>query len=303
EAIHGEISQEQRTAAMDRFRSKQTQLLVATDVAARGIDVNNLSHVINYNLPDGTEAYVHRSGRTGRANNSGISLVIVNMREKYKIRHLEGKIGKRFEQGQIPSGEDICERQLFSLIDKVCNVEVNEKQISKYMELINKKFENMDRDELIKKFVSEEFNRFLEHYQNADDLNSNVNSSTGPREESPYLFARFKINIGKNIDLTVKELFGFLNEQPELRGVEIGDIRIKDNFTLLEVDEKFKDKILDCFTNADIDGIPITITCEETGIRSNRAPKPRGHSQRPPYRNSRPPNRSTGKRRGSKKRY
>ncbi|MDA1061115.1 MAG: DEAD/DEAH box helicase, partial [bacterium] len=174
EAIHGEISQEQRIHAMNRFKSKKVQLLVATDVAARGIDVSGLTHVINYNLPESGDAYLHRSGRTGRASNSGISIVIVNMREKFKIRDLERKIGKPFEQGKIPSGQNICEKQLFSLVDKICNVYVNEAQIGKYLDVINKKFESMDREELIKKFVSEEFNRFLDHYKDAIDLNSNV---------------------------------------------------------------------------------------------------------------------------------
>ncbi len=174
EAIHGEISQEQRTQVMNRFRDKKVQLLVATDVAARGIDVSGLTHVINYNLPDSSEAYVHRSGRTGRANNDGISLVIVNMREKYRIRDLERKIGKQFEKGRIPTGADICEKQLFNLVERVCNIDVNEDQIHKYLNLIAKKFEKMDRDVLIKKFISVEFNRFLEQYQDAVDLNNHV---------------------------------------------------------------------------------------------------------------------------------
>ncbi|MBT7484672.1 DEAD/DEAH box helicase, partial [Candidatus Peregrinibacteria bacterium] len=271
EAIHGEISQDQRTHVMNRFRDKKIQLLVATDVAARGIDVAKLTHVINYNIPDRLDAYVHRSGRTGRANNSGISLVIVNMREKYKIRMLESKVGKSFEQARIPSGEDICEKQLFSLVDKVCNMEVNEAQIGKYIGLISKKFEHMSRDELIKKLISEEFNRFLNHYKDSADLNSNVGSERAPRyDKSHVLFARFNINIGKRMGLHVKELFNFINEQRELKGVEIGTITIKDSYTLLEVDEKYKDKVLDCFGRADMNGVSMKISCEQTGIRSTR---------------------------------
>ena len=208
EAIHGEISQEQRTHVMNRFRDKKIQLLVATDVAARGIDVSKLTHVINYTLPDSSDAYLHRSGRTGRANNAGISLLIINMREKYKIKGLERRIGKLFEQGKIPSGDDICEKQLFDLVDKVCNVEVNESQIGKYLELMNEKFKDMTRDELIKKFTSVEFNRFLSHYQNAVDLNSGVSSGKIQHpSKSGILFARFNINVGKNAGLNIKELF------------------------------------------------------------------------------------------------
>lgn len=302
EAIHGEISQEQRTHVMNRFREKKTQLLVATDVAARGIDVSGLTHVINFNLPETLEGYVHRSGRTGRANNDGISLVILNMREKYKIRQLENKIGKSFEQGRIPSGEDICEKQLFSLIEKVCNVPVNEKQIGKYMELINKKFENMDREELVKKFVSVEFNRFLEHYQGSNDLNSGVNGERGERSEkserfdkSGILFARFRINVGSKLGLNIKELFDFLNANRELKGVEIGAINIGKDYTTFEVDEKYKDKIMPYFEDADMGDIMVEIVCEETGLPSSRSSerKPRSGGD---HRRSGGGNRSGGRR-------
>ncbi len=272
EAIHGEVSQEQRTHVMNRFKDKKVQLLVATDVAARGIDVSGLTHVINYNLPESTEGYVHRSGRTGRANNLGISLVIVNMREKYKIRELERRIGKKFEQGKIPKGEDICEKQLFSLVDKIYNIEVNEKQIGKYLEIINKKFEKMDKETLIKKIVSAEFSRFIEHYQGSTDLNSNINNrsergerSQGSDRKSSILFARFDLGIGKKQGLTKTELFGFLNDKPALKGIEIGNIDIKTENTFLEVDQNLKDEVLAYFKDADVQ-----ITCQETGIQSTR---------------------------------
>lgn len=270
EPIHGDISQAQRTLVMDRFRDKKIQLLVATDVAARGIDVSGLTHVINYNLPEKVESYVHRSGRTGRAHNLGISLVIVNMREKYKIRHLEQAIGKNFEQGKIPTGEDICERQLFSLIDKVCNVEVNEKQIGKYLASINKKFEDMDRDTLIMKFVSEEFNRFLNHYHNSVDLNTRVGDRNDSFDDSGTLFARFKINVGTDIGLDVKDLLTFINDFPGLRGVEIGNVKLRTDHTVFEVDQTAKDKVIDCFTDVDMGGTDVRIICEETGVRSTR---------------------------------
>ena len=295
EAIHGEISQEQRTHVMNRFRDKKIQLLVATDVAARGIDVNKLTHIINYNLPESGEAYLHRSGRTGRANHAGISLVIVNMREKHRIRSLERTIGKTFEKAQIPRGEDICEKQLFKLIDKVCNVEINEDQISKYLDLINKKFENMDRDELIKKFVSTEFNMFLEHYKDAVDLNSGVESRGNTRGErnsqhehgervrgkSSILFARFHLNIGKELGLEVKELLHFLNSQPGLRGVEIGNVNVKKDHTMFEMDERFKDKVLTAFDESEAEGVEPKVSCEETGIRSSRPAnkRPKGHGR------------------------
>lgn len=285
EAIHGEISQEQRTQVMGRFRDNKIQLLVATDVAARGIDVSGLTHIINYTLPDGADAYVHRSGRTGRANNTGISLVIVNMREKHRVRDLERKIGKRFEKGQIPSGNDICENQLFSLIEKVRNVEVNEDQINKYWELLEKKFDKMDRDELMKRFVSVEFNRFLEQYKNASDLNSGMKNDKSERfDNSSMSFARFQINVGKSHGLDVKELFSFLNTHPELKRVEIGDINIKKDHTLFDVDENFQAKILDHFTGSDMNGIAVKISCKGKGIRTTRKPQSRKPKGRPSHR-------------------
>lgn len=279
EAIHGEISQEQRIHVMNRFRDKKVQLLVATDVAARGIDVEKLTHVINYNPPEKVEAYVHRSGRTGRANNAGISLLIVNMREKYKIRDLERRIGKTFEKGVVPSGEAICEKQLFMLVDKVSNVEVNEKRIAKYMDLIQKKFESLSREELIMKFVSEEFNRFLEYYKNAGDLNPSVNERSQRNDKSSILFARFNINVGSSAKLNVKDVFAFMNDKKELRGVEIGTINIKKDNSTFEVDQNFKEKVINCFNGADINGVRIDISCEETGIQSLR--KPKGRPERP----------------------
>ncbi len=285
EAIHGEISQEQRTQVMSRFRDHKTQLLVATDVAARGIDVSGLTHIINYTLPDGADAYVHRSGRTGRANNMGISLVIVNMREKHRVRDLERKIGKPFKQGQIPSGDDICENQLFSLIEKVRNIEINEKQINKYMELLEKKFDKMDRDELLKRFVSVEFNRFLEQYKNASDLNSGMKNEKAERyDTSSMSFARFQINVGKRHGLDVKDLFQFLNTHPDLRRVEIGDINIKKDHTLFDVDENYQDKILEHFKDADMNGIEVKISCKGKGIKSTRKPQSRKPKGRPSHR-------------------
>jgi ATP-dependent RNA helicase DeaD len=183
DALHGDLSQAQRDHVMGRFRSKHLQLLVATDVAARGLDVNDLTHIINFNLPDEDEVYIHRSGRTGRAGKSGISLSILHMREKHKLRAIEKKIGKRFEKKQVPSGKEICEIQLFNLIDKFQQVEINEKQIDPFLEVIYDKLSSLDREELIKRFVSVEFNQFLEYYKNARDLNANEKTEGGDRSD------------------------------------------------------------------------------------------------------------------------
>jgi len=185
DAMHGDLSQAQRDHVMGRFRKGNIQLLVATDVAARGIDVDNLTHVINYNLPDETDTYVHRSGRTGRANNKGTSISIVHSREGNKIKHLEEKIGKTIERKMVPSGKDICEKQLFTLLDKVEKTEVDESKIAEYLPAILQKLSWLEKEDLIKRFISVEFNRFLEYYKDAKDLNAKAKSSRGGREDRP----------------------------------------------------------------------------------------------------------------------
>jgi len=171
DALHGDLSQQQREYTLGRFRSKTLQLLIATDVAARGLDVTDLTHVINYNLPDDPDTYIHRSGRTGRAHRKGISITIINSRENNRIRDLERRVGKPFERKKVPTGKEICEKQLFHLVEKVENVEVEEKQIMEFLPVIFNKLSWLDREELIKRFVSVEFNRFLAYYKNAQDIN------------------------------------------------------------------------------------------------------------------------------------
>ena len=171
DALHGDLSQMQRDQVMRRFKEKTLKLLVATDVAARGIDVNNLTHVINYNLPDEVEQYTHRSGRTGRADKTGKSIVLINTKEQSKIRRIEKIIGKTFAQSKLPTGEEVCSKQLLSMIDQINAVEVREEEIAPYLSLIEEKWRNLGRHEIIKKFLSVEFNRFLDYYRNAQDLN------------------------------------------------------------------------------------------------------------------------------------
>ena len=171
DALHGDLSQQQREYTMSRFRSKTLQLLIATDVAARGLDVNDLTHVINYNLPDDPDVYIHRSGRTGRAHRKGVSITIIHSREHNRLRDLERRIGKPFEKKLVPTGKQICEKQLYHLVDKVENVEVDESQINDYLPVIFSKLSWLDRDELIKRFMSIEFNQFLSYYKDSRDIN------------------------------------------------------------------------------------------------------------------------------------
>ena len=171
DALHGDLSQQQREYTMSRFRSKSLQLLIATDVAARGLDVNDLTHVINYNLPDDPDTYIHRSGRTGRAHQKGISVTIIHSREHNRLRDLERRVGKSFEKKLVPTGREICEKQLYHLVDKVENVEVDESQIASFLPQIHSKLSWLDRDELIKRFMSIEFNQFLSYYKDSRDIN------------------------------------------------------------------------------------------------------------------------------------
>ncbi len=183
ESLHGELSQAQRDMVMGKFRNRIVQLLVATDVAARGIDVDDLTHVINYNLPDDLEAYTHRSGRTGRAGKAGTSIAIINLKERHLIHQIEKKIGKTFISAKVPGGREICEKQLFNLIDKMENVDIENTEIDNFLPVIYRKLEWMDKEEVIKRFVALEFNRFLEYYRNARDIN--VNEEKGGYQGDP----------------------------------------------------------------------------------------------------------------------
>ena len=184
DVLNGDLSQAQRDEVMNRFRTRHIQILVATDVAARGLDVNELTHVVNYNLPDDPEVYVHRSGRTGRAGNSGISIAIIHSREKRKMRDAEHKAGIKFQRKSVPSGREICQVQLMKVIDKIQEVEVNEKEIGPFLPDIYAKLEAMDREELIQRFVSTEFNRFLEYYKTARNLDGNEDSRGDRRDRN-----------------------------------------------------------------------------------------------------------------------
>lgn len=213
DALHGDLSQQQRDQVMGRFKNKSLRLLVATDVAARGIDVNNLTHVINYNLPDEVEQYTHRSGRTGRADKSGKSIVIINSKEQGKIRRIEKMINKTFAKAKLPTGDEVCSKQLLSLIDQIDAVEVRE-EINQYMPLITERWDSLGREEIIRKFLSMEFNRFLEYYQNAPDLNiqerGNEWSKDGGNEYLPAKnekgFEWIKLNIGSRNNVTTRHL-------------------------------------------------------------------------------------------------
>jgi ATP-dependent RNA helicase DeaD len=257
EALHGDMSQGQRDDTMARFRKGALQLLVATDVAARGLDVNELTHVINYQLPDEQEIYVHRSGRTGRAGNKGICVSILSPSDKKRIKPLERIIQQDFKHVQLPSGSDICKTRLFSLIEKINNTEVNEAQIEPFMETVYEKFAEVSKEELIKKIVHTEFNQFLEYYKNKGDINLKPRAEREGREgrerggreryESDDKFQRYHLNIGKKDELNVARLMGLVNENLNSRDAEIGKIEVLSNFSFFEVDKDFCEKLESSF--------------------------------------------------------
>ena len=253
DALHGDLSQTQRDVVMNKFRLKHLRLLVATDVAARGLDVDNLSHIVNYNLPDDLEIYTHRSGRTGRAGRKGDSVVIANLREKYKLQSIEKQINKRFKHQSIPLGRDICEKQLFHLIDKVKSVEVNDAQIASFLPAIYEKLEALDHNELIQKFVSIEFNRFLEYYGDTPDLNVPTADRKGAgrsRGRDNVGFTRFFINAGRVDNLRPQDVIGLLNDFTDIRDIAIGKIEILNNFSFFEADSDYTEDILSAFRNS-----------------------------------------------------
>ena len=238
DALHGDLSQAQRDVVMNKFRIKHLHLLVATDVAARGLDINDLTHIINYNLPDELEIYTHRSGRTGRAGKLGTSIVIANLREKGKLKTIEKKIGKKFSHTPVPLGKEICERQLFHLIDRMEKVEVDYSQIDSFLPEISAKLEWLDRDELIKKFVSLEFNRFSDYYRNAPDLNKPADEKRkSQKREGRGQFTRFFINLGTMDGMKPVNFIGMINDYTGIRDIEIGEIEVKKTFSFFEVDK------------------------------------------------------------------
>ena len=271
DALHGDLSQQQRDKVMKRYRDRSLQLLIATDVAARGIDVNDVTHVINYSLPDEIENYTHRSGRTGRAGKTGISIAIINSKELGKIRHIERSIGKQFTKAEIPSGFDVCEKQLFALIHKVHNVEVNEAQIEQYIPRILDEFKDLDKEEIIKRFASLEFNSFLEYYSKAPDLNISNDDrgferERGERSDRPDRgarssagYTRLFMNLGSVDDFTRGDMLGFICNNTKISGKSVGKIDLKGVFTFFEVEDAEVNKVIEGFKTVDFQGRSVRI--------------------------------------------
>ena len=258
DALHGDLSQAQRDAVMQKFRIKHLQILVATDVAARGLDVSDLTHVINYNLPDDIESYTHRSGRTGRAKKKGVSIAIIHTKEKHRIKSIERIIKREFIRKDVPNGMDICKKQLFHLINRMENVEVNSEQIDPLLPEIFSKLEYLDKEEIIKKFVSLEFNRFLEYYKDARDLNvketpKEGGNGNGGKKKKSGRKTRLKMNLGERDRITPKRLLGIINDTVGDKTISINDIEITQRYTFFDVFDDQKGKIMNAFADTDLE--------------------------------------------------
>jgi ATP-dependent RNA helicase DeaD len=251
ESLHGDLSQQQRDQTMQKFRQHLTQILVATDVAARGLDVNDLTHVINFSMPDDTESYTHRSGRTGRAGKKGTSIAIIHSRERHKIRQVEKTIGKEFLAGKLPTPQEICTKQLFRAIDEIEKTDVDDEQIEPFMEEVRRHFEFVDKEEILKKLVSREFGRFLSYYANAPEIEEVVVkkkdkggkedrgghpdwSKKKPRQNTQQGYTKLFVNLGRNDRFFPGEAMQFINRYVPGRQ-DVGHIDLMPTFSFIEV--------------------------------------------------------------------
>lgn len=272
EPLHGDLTQTMRDKVMERFRSKELQILVATDVAARGLDIDNITHVINYNLPDDIENYTHRSGRTARAGKKGESLVLVNGKELFKIKAIEKQMRTSFTVGTIPNAEEICEIQLLRLIEKTITTEVKERDIQKFMPKILSEFESLSKEEVIKKFVSAEFNRFIDYYHRAGDLNAKAGKDDNRegrgerdrdrdkgRREREEGKTRFFVNIGKRDGLNPGALLRVVCDATGLKSDKIGRIDLNASFSFFEADEEYTERILRNVNGQNFEGHDVSI--------------------------------------------
>ena len=282
ESLHGDLSQQQRDLTMQKFRQHLTQLLVATDVAARGLDVDDLTHVINYGLPDDIESYTHRSGRTGRAGKKGTSISIVHTREKHKIRAIEKEIGKQFVEGEIPSPREICTKQLYKVMDQIEKVDVNEEEIAPFMEDINRHFFYLEKEDLIKKIVSLEFGKFLAYYADAPEIQKPESTKKGARSKEQGArgegrrrgprtaeqgFRRLFINLGKSHGFYPGEVMQFINKHLHGRQ-EVGHIDLMNTISYIEVPERDAERVMRALDGATYKGI--TVRCNDADDKRAR---------------------------------
>ena len=310
EALHGDLSQQQRDLTMQKFRQHTVQLLVATDVAARGLDVDDLTHVINFGLPDDIENYTHRSGRTGRAGKKGTSICIVHSREKFKIRNIEKVIGKQFEQGVIPSAEEICKKQLYKVMDQIVKTDVDDEEIAPFMQDIQRYFEFIDKEEIIKKIVSMEFGKFLSYYADAPSLTpvsspkgEGSKDAKGKREDghgrkqptpTSKGYKKLFINLGKRDGFYPGELMQTLNRFVGGRQ-EVGHIDLLDTISYFEVPEKDAKKVMIQLTGIRYKGRTVRCNDADEGGKADKPSSPRASRESRNSRESREPRKKAPK--------
>ena len=312
EALHGDLSQQQRDLTMQKFRQHTVQLLVATDVAARGLDVDDLTHVINYGLPDDIESYTHRSGRTGRAGKKGTSISIIHIKEKWKVRQIEKQIGKDFIDGELPKSEEICKKQLFKVMDDIMKTDVDEDQIAPYMADIMRQFEYVDKEDIIKKMVTVTFGRFLDYYQHAPEIekpvagkgsrsergerNTRGKVSNGRRQHvAEEGFCRLFINLGKSDGFYPGEIMQYLNKHVHGRQ-EVGHIDLLQKFSYIEVPEDDAQKVMKALNGTMYKGREVRCNdADETGHGRSNGRMSRGERGDKTTRTSR---RNNGERQG-----
>ena len=277
-SLHGDLSQAQRDLVMNHFRQGFTQILVATDVAARGLDVNNLTHIINYNLPDDIDTYVHRSGRTGRADKTGICISLVHQKEKHKIKAIEKQLGQPMERCLIPTAQQVCEKQLFRHIDNLEKVDIMRDDIDDYLPVVFKKLSWLTREELITRVVALNFNRFLDYYKDAKDLNIDDSKDNGKKEKKEKKvhddshMVRLFFGLGKRDHIKPNSLIGRINDVTGTKDIEIGHIDLKENFSFVAVDGAKAKFIVDCFADPtkNTEGIRVEITTGEPKENKSR---------------------------------
>ena len=281
DSLHGELSQAQRDLVMQKFRQRHLQLLVATDVAARGLDVDSLTHVVNYGLPDDIESYTHRSGRTGRAGKTGISIAIINLREKGKMREIERVIKKKFEVSELPTGKEICEQQLIKVIDDIEKVKVSEEEIETFLPGIYRKLDWLSKEDLIKRVVSLEFNRFLDYYKNAPEIEQpkandkkaeTKESRKGDKEKvgrkAEKGYTRLFLNLGKTDGFYTNQIIDLVNRNLKKERIQIGRIDLMQNFSFFEVIQEQAPQVIKALNKVVLSGgrkVCVEIAGENTG--------------------------------------
>ena len=298
DSLHGELSQAQRDLVMQKFRQRHLQLLVATDVAARGLDVNDLTHVINYGLPDDTESYTHRSGRTGRAGKTGVSIAIINLREKGKMREIERIIKKKFDIGTLPTGKEICEQQLIKLIDDIEKVKVDEEEIETFLPGIYRKLEWLSKEDLIKRVVSMEFNRFLDYYKNAAEIeqpkgnekresqkerkdHGSDREKTSRKAEKGY--TRLFLNLGKTDGFYANQIIELINRNLKKERIEIGRIDLMQNFSFFEIAEAQAPMVIKALNKTTANGrrVIVEVAGENNGKSDKSGKKQKNATAKP----------------------